>query len=196
MTYRTTYEFTCKEFDTDNDENIEREKMHHNIKVDATDFPLNELLVVMEDFLRTSGYDWIEQGSLNIKGYVGEANPSAMSDDEFENFREFLGKLDVVKKPVEHDPQELAERLMGIDRTAKIVSFPKGSGTITPIEKEELIDASAINIPESNIHIDSDSMEITFNLEYDSDGFPTDFDDEDFSQYQFKFSGQEPDIKD
>ena len=202
MTYRTTYEFTCKEFDSNNDEEIEREMLHHNVKVDATEYNLTELLSTLEDFLRSSGYDWIERGALNVKGYVGEVNPNDMSDDEFEEFREFLGKMGEERKTLKvktSDPTELAERLMGIDRTAKIVSIHGGQSNISPIEKEEIIEPSAIHISENSISTDSDvsDLEITYNFNFDSDGFPTDLDsDMEFSQYQFNFAGQESEIED
>jgi len=203
MTYRTTYEFTCKEFDSDNAENIEREMMHHNVRVDATDYNLTELLVTIEDFLRASGYDWIAQGALNVKGFLGDVNPDTMTDEDFEEFKTFLSDLNTKSKnkSVEPDPQEMAERLMGIDRTAKIVSIHGGQTNISPIEKEEIIEPSSIHIPEDSISTDSEvsdtEIAYTYSLDFDEDGFPTDFDfDETFSQYQYKFPDQESEIKD
>ena len=88
---------------------------------------------------------------------------------------------------------------MGIDRTAKIVSIHGGQSNISPIEKEEIIEPSAIHISENSISTDSDvsDLEITYNFNFDSDGFPTDLDsDMEFSQYQFNFAGQESEIED
>ena len=182
MTYRTTYEFTCKEYDSDNEDNIEKEMMHHNVRIDATDYSLEELLVTIEDFLRSSGYDWIEQGSLNVKGYIGDVNPN-MTDDDFEDFKKFLKKINK-KKTTESDPNEIAERLMGIDRTAKIVSLhPKGDGNVSHDTGEELIEPSSIQNPEPEFESTSDSLDIDINYTFEEN----EISDDNFSDYQYPF---------
>ena len=189
MKYRTTYEFTCKEYDSDNEENVEKEMLHHNVKVDATDYTLAELLQTMEDFLRSSGYDWIEQGSLHVKGYVGDIDPS-MTDDDLEEFKEFVVKLNM-KKPVEPDHNELAERLLGIDRTAKIVSLHPDRETsygdpVAQEPAEEIIEPSAIQNPEPEFESSSDGIDINISYTFEENEIT----DKNLSEYQYPFQFQ------
>ena len=177
MTYRSVYEFTCTEYSSDNVDNIEREKLYYKARIDATDFNLEELLLSMEDFLRASGYDWIEPHSLNIEGYDPQSDKQ-MTQSEFDEFKEMLDKIgvkapSVVPTPAEPTAMEIHERMMGIDSTAKIVSFPK-NGIDVPVKDFETIE------PE---------IDMTVEFDYDENIFS---EDNDFSQYQYIIKEEEP----
>ena len=170
MTYRSVYEFTCTEYDSDNVDNVEQEKLHYASRIDATDFNLEELLMSIEDFLRASGYDWIEQHTLNIEGYESPTKP--LEDHDFEEFKDMVKKLGRKVEPVSVDPMEIHERMMGIDRTAKIVSFPK-SGVDIPVETIEDIEPK---------------IDMTVQFDYDENIFS---ENNDFSQYHYIIKEEE-----
>ena len=177
MNYRSIYEFTCTEYSSDNVDNIEREKLYYKARIDATDFNLEELLLSMEDFLRASGYDWIEPHSLNIEGYDSQSDKQ-MTQAEFDEFKEMLDKIgvkapSVVPTPAEPTAMEIHERMMGIDTTAKIVSFPR-NGVDVPVDSFETIE------PE---------IDMTVEFDYDENIFS---EDNDFSQYQYIIKEEEP----
>tara|TARA_Y100000389_G_scaffold97311_1_gene94066 strand:+ start:598 stop:1158 length:561 start_codon:yes stop_codon:yes gene_type:complete len=169
MAYKCVYELKCTEYNSENDDNIEKEVRRYTERVDATDFNMEELLLVFEDFLRASGYDWIEPNSLNIEGY--ELPTKELDDKDFERMRLMLERLNEKKESVlKSNPIELAERMMGIDRTAKIhhkdgkvVTFPNNSKILSEKSVEPEID-------------------MTVQFDYDENIFS---EDNDFSQYQY-----------
>ena len=177
MAYKCVYELKCTEYNSENDDNIEKEVRSYIEKVDTTDFNIEELLLVFEDFLRASGYDWIQQNSLNIEGYDPQSDKQ-MTQSEFDEFKEMLDKIgvkapSVVPTPAEPTAMEIHERMMGIDTTAKIVSFPK-NGVDVPVDSFETIE------PE---------IDMTVEFDYDENIFS---EDNDFSQYQYIIKEEEP----
>jgi len=178
MAYKCVYELKCTEYNSENDDGVEKEVRRYTEKVDATDFNMEELLLVFEDFLRASGYDWIEPNSLNIEGY--DLPTKILDDKDFEQFRQMVETLNEKKESVsKSDPVELAERMMGIDRTAKIhhkdgkvVTFPNNSKILSekPIEPK---------------------IDMTVQFDYDENIFS---EDNDFSQYNYIINEEE--IKD
>lgn len=179
MAYKCVYELKCTEYNSENDDNIEKEVRSYTEKVDTTDFNIEELLLVFEDFLRASGYDWIEPNSLNIEGY--ELPTKELDDKDFEQFRQMLERLNQKKELVtQPNPIELAERMMGIDRTAKIhhkdgkvVTFPNNSKILSekPVEPE---------------------IDMTVEFNYDENVFS---EDNDFSQYQYTIKENQEETK-
>ena len=107
--YRQVYRLTCFEYEGD------REMVETTQKFDATDFNLNEVLGVVEDFLINSGYDWLEPGSLT---YKPSGPPNLESFGLFNNKGEKHQEENLAEKNL-----EAYERFSGIDRTAKIVQL-------------------------------------------------------------------------
>tara|TARA_B100001094_G_scaffold307165_1_gene338620 strand:- start:628 stop:1164 length:537 start_codon:yes stop_codon:yes gene_type:complete len=166
MAYKCVYELKCTEYNSENDDNIEKEVRSYTEKVDTTDFNMEELLLVFEDFLRASGYDWIQQNSLNIENY--ESSTQASDDKDFEQFREMVERIGKkVETPPQTDPMEMGERMMGIDRTAKIVSLHPNTEIEFPTDIENTF------APE---------IDMTVEFDYDENIFS---EDNDFSQYQY-----------
>ena len=79
----------------------------------------------------------------------------------------------VVPTPAEPTAMEIHERMMGIDTTAKIVSFPR-NGVDVPVDSFETIE------PE---------IDMTVEFDYDENIFS---EDNDFSQYQYIIKEEEP----
>ncbi len=166
MAYKCVYELKCTEYNSENDDNIEKEVRSYTEKVDATDFNMEELLLVFEDFLRASGYDWIEQNSLNIEGY--ELPTKELEDKDFEQFRQMLERLNQKKESApQMDNMEIHERMMGIDRTAKIVSLHPNN---------------EIDIPTDVVNTIEPEIDMTVEFDYDENIFS---EDNDFSQFQY-----------
>tara|TARA_E500000331_G_scaffold357753_1_gene420791 strand:+ start:1806 stop:2342 length:537 start_codon:yes stop_codon:yes gene_type:complete len=166
MAYKCVYELKCTEYNSENDDNIEKEVRSYTEKVDATDFNMEELLLVFEDFLRASGYDWIEQNSLNIEGY--ELPTKELEDKDFEQFRQMLERLNQKKESSpQMDNMEIHERMMGIDRTAKIVSLHPNN---------------EIDIPTDVVNTIEPEIDMTVEFDYDENIFS---EDNDFSQFQY-----------
>lgn len=166
MAYKCVYELKCTEYNSENDEGVEKEVRRYTERVDATDFNMEELLLVFEDFLRASGYDWIEPNSLNIEGY--ELPTKELDDKDFEQFRQMLERLNQKKELVtQPDPMEMGERMMGIDRTAKIVSLHPNTEIEFPTDIENTF------APE---------VDMTVEFNYDENIFS---EDNDFSQFQY-----------
>ena len=166
MAYKCVYELKCTEYNSENDDNIEKEVRSYTEKVDTTDFNMEELLLVFEDFLRASGYDWIQQNSLNIENY--ESSTQSSDDKDFEQFREMVERIGKkVETPPQTDPMEMGERMMGIDRTAKIVSLHPNTEIEFPTDIENTF------APE---------IDMTVEFDYDENIFS---EDNDFSQYQY-----------
>ena len=166
MAYKCVYELKCTEYNSENDDNIEKEVRSYTEKVDATDFNMEELLLVFEDFLRASGYDWIEQNSLNIEGY--ELPTKELEDKDFEQFRQMLERLNLKKESApQMDNMEIHERMMGIDRTAKIVSLHPNN---------------EIDIPTDVVNTIEPEIDMTVEFDYDENIFS---EDNDFSQFQY-----------
>lgn len=166
MAYKCVYELKCTEYNSENDDNIEKEVRSYTEKVDTTDFNIEELLLVFEDFLRASGYDWIQQNSLNIENY--ESSTQSSDDKDFEQFREMVERIGKkVETPPQMDNMEIHERMMGIDRTAKIVSLHPNTEIEFPIDIENTF------APE---------IDMTVEFDYDENIFS---EDNDFSEYQY-----------
>ena len=166
MAYKCVYELKCTEYNSENDDNIEKEVRSYTEKIDATDFNMEELLLVFEDFLRASGYDWIEQNSLNIEGY--ELPTKELEDKDFEQFRQMLERLNQKKESSpQMDNMEIHERMMGIDRTAKIVSLHPNN---------------EIDIPTDVVNTIEPEIDMTVEFDYDENIFS---EDNDFSQFQY-----------
>ena len=171
MKHRTIYEFRMTDYETD-DDGIEKEMSMVSHSADMTDGDMTDLLFHLEEFIRHSGFDWVDKYSLNVEGYEREK----ITDTEFEEFKEFLKSANMKieqddkskPKPSAISPEELQERLMGIDRTAKIVSLPfvkkRVSDNIEEIEKVE--------------------TKLKLDYSFGDDGFPTDVD---LSQFEFNF---------
>ena len=172
MAYKCVYELKCTEYNSENGDNIEKEVRSYTEKVDATDFNMEELLLVFEDFLRASGYDWIEQNSLNIENY--ELPTKELDDKDFERMRLMLERLNQKKESAPQiDPMEMGERMMGIDRTAKIVSLHPNTEIEFPTDIENTF------APE---------VDMTVEFNYDENIFS---EDNDFSQYQYTINFDE-----
>tara|TARA_B110000037_G_scaffold214025_1_gene269326 strand:+ start:2946 stop:3563 length:618 start_codon:yes stop_codon:yes gene_type:complete len=202
MTYRSVYEFTCTEYSSDNVDNIEREKLYYKARIDATDFNLEELLLSMEDFLRASGYDWIEPHSLNIEGYDPQSDKQ-MTQSEFDEFKEMLDKIGVKAPSISPSkvtlvppapaktPEELADIMMGIDRTAKVhlpkdekvVKFPSSS-----TDPEMIVDGYHRSQILDGLDLDT-TVDMTVDFSYDENIFS---EDNDFSEYQYIIKEEEP----
>ena len=166
MAYKCVYELKCTEYNSENDDNIEKEVRSYTEKVDTTDFNMEELLLVFEDFLRASGYDWIQQNSLNIENY--ESSTQASDDKDFEQFREMVERIGKkVETPPQMDNMEIHERMMGIDRTAKIVSLHPNN---------------EIDIPTDVVDTIEPEVDMTVKFNYDENIFS---EDNDFSQFQY-----------
>ncbi len=166
MAYKCVYELKCTEYNSENDDNIEKEVRSYTEKVDTTDFNMEELLLVFEDFLRASGYDWIQQNSLNIENY--ESSTQSSDDKDFEQFREMVERIGKkVETPPQMDNMEIHERMMGIDRTAKIVSLHPNTEIEFPTDIENTF------APE---------IDMTVEFDYDENIFS---EDNDFSEYQY-----------
>ena len=176
MAYKCVYELKCTEYNSENDDNIEKEVRSYTEKVDTTDFNMEELLLVFEDFLRASGYDWIQQNSLNIENY--ESSTQASDDKDFEQFREMVERIGKkVETPPQIDPMEMGERMMGIDRTAKIVSLHPNTEIEFPTDIENTF------APE---------IDMTVEFDYDENIFS---EDNDFSQYQYTIKENQEETK-
>ena len=176
MAYKCVYELKCTEYNSENDDNIEKEVRSYTEKVDTTDFNIEELLLVFEDFLRASGYDWIQQNSLNIENY--ESSTQASDDKDFEQFREMVERIGKkVETPPQTDPMEMGERMMGIDRTAKIVSLHPNTEIEFPTDIENTF------APE---------IDMTVEFDYDENIFS---EDNDFSQYQYTIKENQEETK-
>lgn len=166
MSYKCVYELKCTEYNSENDEGVEKEVRRYTERVDATDFNMEELLLVFEDFLRASGYDWIEPNSLNIEGY--ELPTKKLEDKDFEKFRQMLERLNEKKESTpQMDNMEIHERMMGIDRTAKIVSLHPNN---------------EIDVPTDVVNIVEPEVDMTVEFDYDENIFS---EDNDFSQFQY-----------
>ena len=164
MAYKCVYELKCTEYNSENDDNIEKEVRSYTEKVDTTDFNIEELLLVFEDFLRASGYDWIQQNSLNIENY--ESSTQSSDDKDFEQFREMVERIGKkVEIPPQMDNMEIHERMMGIDRTAKIVSLHPNN---------------EIDIPTDVVDTIEPEVDMTVEFDYDENIFS---EDNDFSQF-------------
>jgi hypothetical protein len=105
--YRQVYKMSCTEYDGD------REMVKLTQKFDGTDFNLQEVLGVVEDFLINSGYDWLEPGSLTYKS----STPNLEEYGLFNNKDEKSEDVDVKRD----ENIKAFERMSGIDRTAKVV---------------------------------------------------------------------------
>ena len=166
MAYKCVYELKCTEYNSEDDGGVEKEVRRYTERVDATDFNIEELLLVFEDFLRASGYDWIEPNSLNIEGY--ELPTKELEDKDFEQFRQMLERLNQKKESApQMDNMEIHERMMGIDRTAKIVSLHPNN---------------EIDIPTDVVDTIEPEVDMTVKFNYDENIFS---EDNDFSQFQY-----------
>ena len=195
MAYKCVYELKCTEYNSENDDNIEKEVRSYTEKVDTTDFNIEELLLVFEDFLRASGYDWIQQNSLNIEGYDPQSDKQ-MTQSEFDEFKEMLDKIGVkvpsVSPPKAKTPEELAEIMMGIDRTAK-VHLPKDEKVVqfpcSSTGPEMIVDGSHRSQSEYDGLDLYTSVDMTVDFSYDENIFS---EDNDFSEYQYIIKEEEP----
>lgn len=107
--YRQVFKLSCLEYEGD------REMVKLTQKFDGTDFNLQEILSVVEDFLINSGYDWLEPGSITYKS----ATPDIKDFGLFNNKNEKTEDEDVRREK----NIEAFERMSGIDRTAKVVNI-------------------------------------------------------------------------
>jgi len=97
-------------------------------KFDSSEFALPEVLAKIEDFLIASGYDWIQRGTLSVKNKRNDLFTStelgSLPDDlELELADSLKSALEELKR---QNNIEIGERMMGIDRTAKVVSINDG----------------------------------------------------------------------
>jgi hypothetical protein len=156
MAYKCVYELKCTEYNSENDDNIEKEVRSYTEKVDTTDF--------------------IQQNSLNIENY--ESSTQASDDKDFEQFREMVERIGKkVETPPQIDPMEMGERMMGIDRTAKIVSLHPNTEIEFPTDIENTF------APE---------IDMTVEFDYDENIFS---EDNDFSQYQYTIKENQEETK-
>jgi len=109
--YRQVFKLSCLEYEGD------REMVKLTQKFDGTDFNLQEILSVVEDFLINSGYDWLEPGSITYKS----ATPDIKDFGLFNNKNEKTEDEDLDVKREKNI--EAFERMSGIDRTAKVVNI-------------------------------------------------------------------------
>jgi len=109
--YRQVFKLSCLEYEGG------REMVKLTQKFDGTDFNLQEILSVVEDFLINSGYDWLEPGSITYKS----ATPDIKDFGLFNNKNEKTEDEDLDVKREKNI--EAFERMSGIDRTAKVVNI-------------------------------------------------------------------------
>ena len=119
-----------------------REGMRVSMSVDASDMVISDVLERVEQFLISSGYDFIKRGTLRLDNHDGKTFTAEdvgwYSGDE-NVFPEDVGGVTSLKKVSQEqnilksvleelkrkDNIEIAERMSGIDRTAKVVDLGK-----------------------------------------------------------------------
>lgn len=120
-----------------------REGMRVSMSVDASDMAIGDVLERVEQFLISSGYDFIKRGTLRLDNHNGktftaedvEWHPSGNENlfpkdvEGVTSLKKVSQEQNILKSVLEElkrkDNIEIAERMSGIDRTAKIVDLGK-----------------------------------------------------------------------
>lgn len=119
-----------------------REGMRVSMSVDASDMAIGDVLERIEQFLISSGYDFIKRGTLRLDNHNGKTftaedvgwysgNENLFPEDVegVTSLKKVSQEQNILKSVLEElkrkDNIEIAERMSGIDRTAKIVDLGK-----------------------------------------------------------------------
>ena len=119
-----------------------REGMRVSMSVDASDMAIGDVLERIEQFLISSGYDFIKRGTLRLDNhngktftaedvgwYSGDENLFPEDVEGVTSLKKVSQEQNILKSVLEElkrkDNIEIAERMSGIDRTAKIVDLGK-----------------------------------------------------------------------
>ena len=119
-----------------------REGMRVSMSVDASDMIISDVLERIEQFLISSGYDFIKRGTLRLDNhdgktftaedvgwYSGDENLFPEDVEGVTSLKKVSQEQNILKSVLEElkrkDNIEIAERMSGIDRTAKIVDLGK-----------------------------------------------------------------------
>lgn len=119
-----------------------REGMRVSMSVDASDMVISDVLERVEQFLISSGYDFIKRGTLRLDNHNGKTftaedvgwysgNENLFPEDVegVTSLKKVSQEQNILKSVLEElkrkDNIEIAERMSGIDRTAKIVDLGK-----------------------------------------------------------------------
>lgn len=119
-----------------------REGMRVSMSVDASDMAIGDVLERVEQFLISSGYDFIKRGTLRLDNHNGKTftaedvgwysgNENLFPEDVegVTSLKKVSQEQNILKSVLEElkrkDNIEIAERMSGIDRTAKIVDLGK-----------------------------------------------------------------------
>lgn len=119
-----------------------REGMRVSMSVDASDMAIGDVLERVEQFLISSGYDFIKRGTLRLDNHNGKTftaedvgwysgNENLFPEDVegVTSLKKVSQEQNILKSVLEElkrkDNIEIAERMSGIDRTAKVVDLGK-----------------------------------------------------------------------
>ena len=119
-----------------------REGMRVSMSVDASDMAIGDVLERIEQFLISSGYDFIKRGTLRLDNhngktftaedvgwYSGDENLFPEDVEGVTSLKKVSQEQNILKSVLEElkrkDNIEIAERMSGIDRTAKVVDLGK-----------------------------------------------------------------------
>ena len=119
-----------------------REGMRVSMSVDASDMIIGDVLERVEQFLISSGYDFIKRGTLRLDNhngktfssedvgwFSGETNLFPEDVEGVTSLKKVSQEQNVLKSVLEElkrkDNIDIAERMSGIDRTAKVVDLGK-----------------------------------------------------------------------
>ena len=117
-----------------------REGMRVSMSVDASDMCIGDVLERVEQFLISSGYDFIKRGTLRLDNhhgktfssedvgwFSGERNVFPEDVEGVTSLKKVSQEQNILKSVLEElkrkDNIEIAERMSGIDRTAKVVDL-------------------------------------------------------------------------
>ena len=174
--WKSFYEFNFIEKENSN----EIDKI--TFRFESTEMTINTVLGKFENFLIASGFDWVEQGSLSLKNKNTKQTFHSTQFDLGDDFMEStqLNLSDALKDAFEdlknekraEKNKEIGERMMGIDRTAKVVHIGGKFNKKENVKKDnDGIDNTICSIsPQTiswNIENPKDAFEVTdFNITY------------------------------
>lgn len=135
-TFEADFEFSYVEVENG------REGMRVSMSVDASDMAIGDVLERVEQFLISSGYDFIKRGTLRLDNHNGKTftaedvgwysgNENLFPEDVegVTSLKKVSQEQNILKSVLEElkrkDNIEIAERMSGIDRTAKVVDLGK-----------------------------------------------------------------------
>lgn len=135
-TFEADFEFSYVEVENS------REGMRVSMSVDASDMAIGDVLERVEQFLISSGYDFIKRGTLRLDNHNGKTftaedvgwysgNENLFPEDVegVTSLKKVSQEQNILKSVLEElkrkDNIEIAERMSGIDRTAKVVDLGK-----------------------------------------------------------------------